>query len=745
MAVDIGPRIGIDGEAEYRRTLQNIIQQQKTLKSEMQATTAAFDKNTSAQEKTRKTAEVLNKQIEVQKQRVAELEKGLAAASDKYGEADSRTQKWQQAVNNANADLSRMEQQLAALPSRTQLVGEAFQNVGGKIEAVGQKISAVGSSLTRTFTVPILGAGTLAVKKFADVDKTMTLVNKTMGNTEVEAKKIEQAMASAAANSIFGMDDAATASLNFARAGLSAEEAAAALAPAMNLAAGEGGDLDTVSGGLVATINGFHGSFEDAAKYADVFASACNNSALDVNSLSDAMSVAAPIFSAAGYSLEDAALYMGVMANNGIEADKAANSLKTGLARLVSPAKEGAEMMEEFGISATNMDGSLKDTITLQRELNEVFSKFNEEGKIRAASAIFGKNQMAPWLALIETAPDDVEALNTALRNCTGTTNEMAAAMMGGFGGSIEKLKSSIDVLMTTSGGLIANVVQPMIDKIQFLVDKYNALDDASKERIMRVAGIVAAVGPLLLVVGKLTSGVGSLITTIGSAIILGPVIIGAIAPVLPLVLGIGVGIGALVAAGVALYKNWDTIKAKATEFKDGLAADWASMKTNFAKNWDAMTEKVSAAWNSIVDKVRSGVDKIKNLFSFNWELPKLKLPHFSWSWNDLGVIRIPNISVDWYRKAYSNPVMFNSPTVLQTPGGLKGFGDGNGGEVVIGRNMMYAMIRDAVQSGGAANTFNGDINVTVYGAEGQSNESLADMVAQRIYTEITQRRAAFG
>mgnify|MGYP002523398317 CR=1 FL=1 len=113
----------------------------------------------------------------------------------------------------------------------------------------------------------------------------------------------------------------------------------------MNLAAGEGGNLDTVSAGLVATINGFHGSFDEAGYYADVFAAACNNSALDVDSLSHAMSVAAPIFSSAGYTVNDAALYIGIMANNGIDADKAANSLKTGLARLVSPAKEGAEMI----------------------------------------------------------------------------------------------------------------------------------------------------------------------------------------------------------------------------------------------------------------------------------------------------------------------------------------------------------------------------------------------------------------
>ena len=149
-----------------------------------------------------------------------------------------------------------------------------MQEVGDKIKAVGDKISSVGQSLTTTVTLPIVAAGTAAVTSFAEVDKTMTLANQTMGNTAEQASLLNKAMEEAAANSTFGMNDAAQASLNFARAGLDAEQAASAMAPAMNLAAGEAGDLDVVSSGLVATINGFGDTFEQAEHYADVFAAA---------------------------------------------------------------------------------------------------------------------------------------------------------------------------------------------------------------------------------------------------------------------------------------------------------------------------------------------------------------------------------------------------------------------------------------------------------------------------------------
>lgn len=103
-------------------------------------------------------------------------------------------------------------------------------------------------------------------------------------------------MSGAASNSTFCMSDAVDVSLNFARAGLSAEKAGSTLSPSMNLAFGEGCNFNTISGGHVAIINGFHDSFDNAGRYADVFAAVCNNSAIDVESLLDAMSVAAPVF-----------------------------------------------------------------------------------------------------------------------------------------------------------------------------------------------------------------------------------------------------------------------------------------------------------------------------------------------------------------------------------------------------------------------------------------------------------------
>lgn len=500
-------------------------------------------------------------------------------------------------------------------------MGRKMQEVGDKIKAVGDKISSVGQSLTTTVTLPIVAAGTAAVTSFAEVDKTMTLANQTMGNSAEQASLLNKAMEEAASNSTFGMNDAAQASLNFARAGLDAEQAAAAMAPAMNLAAGETGDLDVVSSGLVATINGFGDTFEQAEHYADVFAAACNNSALDVNGLSESMSVAAPIFKTAGKDVEDAALYLGVMANAGIEANVAANSLKTGMARLAQPTKQAKEAMEQYGIAMSdiwNEDGSMKDSVEIQRNLHEAFAKLSEQKQMAAAGAIFGKNQMSSWLALINTAPSEVDALSESIKNSTGTTQEMADAMMSGFGGSIEKLKSSLDVLVTSLGSIIAEYLTPVIEKIQGVIDMFMAMDEETKKQIVTIAGIVAAIGPVLLVGGKIISGIGTIVSAMGTvATFIGGTLIPAITAISAPVLAVVAAVAALAAGFVYLYKTNDDFRNKVNELVSGIKENFGQMIETIKPALDELFTTIKTVVGELVEAFKQFMKDAEPVFEF--------------------------------------------------------------------------------------------------------------------------------
>lgn len=573
----------------------------------------------------------LSSVIEQTKQKIEEEEKALQALSDKGVDETSeqfRNLKTQIDIDNASLkDLQNQMKDFGSVGKQVlQDVGSKMQEVGKKIQSVGDSISSVGSNLTTKLTVPIVAAGTTAVAKFAEVDKTMNLVAQTMGIDEEQANSLNTAMENAAKNSTFGMNDAATAMLNFARSGLNAEEAAAAIAPAMNLAAGAGGELEVVSAGLTATINGFGDSFSQTEYYANVFANACNNSALDVNTLSEAMSVAAPIFAASGKTVEDAALYMGIMGNAGIEASVAANSLKTGFARLADGSGEVGKELEALNVEIFNSDGTMRDLVTVQKELHDAFAGLSEEEQLAAASTIFGKNQMASWLALINTAPADVSALSDAINVTSNTTQEMADAMMGGFGGSIESLKSSIDVLMTSLGRLAAEYLTPVIDKIQGVIDNFMALDDETKNHIIQIAGIVAAVGPVLLIVGKVITGIGAVISAVGTitsaigAII--PIITGigsAISAALPViagvaapVLGIVAAITAVIAAIVLLITHWDQVKAYTIQVVTAMLAAWENFKTMLINKWTEIKTKISSTVQTLLTTIKSKFEEIK-------------------------------------------------------------------------------------------------------------------------------------
>lgn len=885
----IGAKIQLDGEAQFKAGLQNIVQQSKTLAAEMKNLSSSFDANATAQEKARAKMQVLDKQIntqkgyidtlngkyDAQKKKLDEIAAEYDKVSQEQGENSTEAQKLaeqytrqetalsktEEQINKAKTALSNMEtemrecQQTASgltIAEKFEKAAEKIQAAGDKVKTFGDNMAKAGKTLSTHVTAPIVGAAAKGVQSFAEVDKTMQLTNKTMGNGASEAKLLSDAMKDAASNSTFGMGEASTATLNFARAGLDAEQAAAALAPAMNLAAGEGGDLDTVSAGLVATINGFHGSFEDAGNYADVFAAACNNSALDVDSLSNAMSIAAPIFSSAGYSVNDAALYMGVMANNGIDADKAANSLKTGIARLVKPAKEGAEKMDELGISVTNADGSMKDSVTIQKELHDKFKDLSESEQIAAASAIFGKQQMAPWLALINTAPEDVDALNSSLGECAGTTDEMADAMMSGFGGSLEKLKSTLDVLITTVGERLAPHISKFTEKIQDLADKFNALSPEMQDKIIKFAGIAAAIGPVLLVTGKLTSAIGSIMKvggglvkglskfpdglskiqtafgklpglmtkigtvfkTIGSAIMAHPVI--AIAAV----------IAGIVAYLIHLYKTNEDFRNKVNAILDSLKEKWEAFKEGFfnvveaiktkidewKEKWEMfkstiemlmtaigltihnkieeikqafedfknkiqsiidavkqkfdnfkqsvinmadnvktkfnnMKEGISNVINTVKDKIQSLADKvrdvkdkifgyienIKNFFrNLVLKIPKPSLPslpHFEVTWTTksfLGQdVSVPHIGVNWYDKGG----IFSHPSII-------GVGEKRP-EFVGALDDLRKIVRE--ESGDTT------VNIIVNGAEGQDVRELANIVMDKINTQMRRESGAFA
>lgn len=142
MAVDIGPKIGIDGEKEFRESLRTMGQQLKTLGTEMKAVTSAFDVDNDSQKKLAAQSDVLNRQLEVQQQRLGEVQKALDYAKANYSENSSEVQRWQQALNNATTDVNRTKKQLNELETGVEGVGDAMDGAEQKTSIFGDVLKA---------------------------------------------------------------------------------------------------------------------------------------------------------------------------------------------------------------------------------------------------------------------------------------------------------------------------------------------------------------------------------------------------------------------------------------------------------------------------------------------------------------------------------------------------------------------------------------------------------------------------
>ena len=142
MAVNIGPKIGVDGEAEYRRQISQIIQQSKTLESQMKLVASQFTAATTAEERNAKTSSVLTKQIDVQRERVKLLAEQTGKAAAKYGESDAKTQKWQQALNEAQAVLNKMQGDLRATTADLQSMDDEMDDGSKKALSFGDVLKA---------------------------------------------------------------------------------------------------------------------------------------------------------------------------------------------------------------------------------------------------------------------------------------------------------------------------------------------------------------------------------------------------------------------------------------------------------------------------------------------------------------------------------------------------------------------------------------------------------------------------
>ena len=184
MATQIGPKIGIQGEKEYRAALKSIIDETKTLDSAMKKTASEWDKNTSSMTKNNAVAKNLTQQIDAQKQKLEIMNHMLEESAAKYGESAAATQSWQRAIDNTTASLNHMQNELKSLKGAENFSSLSMQlaDAGQKLQNIGQSMTSVGQKLTTSLTVPLAAIGAAAINFGSDFEESANKVDVVFGN-----------------------------------------------------------------------------------------------------------------------------------------------------------------------------------------------------------------------------------------------------------------------------------------------------------------------------------------------------------------------------------------------------------------------------------------------------------------------------------------------------------------------------------------------------------------------------------
>ena len=596
------------------------------------------------------TSEKLETLKEAQKQAKEQLERG-ELGQDKYDAL-------QREIVETEQELKRLQEQAATTSVTLEKIvaaGDKFEKAGDSITNAGKQISVASAAVT--------GLGVAAVKTAADFDSAMANVAAISGATGDDLQALRDKAREMGEKTKFSASEAADAMSYMAMAGWKTGDMLSGIEGIMNLAAASGEDLATTSDIVTDALTAFGLTAEDSAHFADILAAASSNANTNVSMMGETFKYCAPVAGALGYSAEDVAEAIGLMGNAGIKSTQAGTALRTMMTKLQGELKLSGEALGEVTIQTANADGSMRELSDILADCRTAFSKMSESEAAAAAETLVGKNAMSGFLALMNSAPGDIDKLRNAIENCDGSAEDMAAIMQDNLNGQLTILKSQLEELAISFGEMLMPVIRKVVTAVQGFVDKLNNMDEAQRKTIITIGLVIAALGPFLVILGTVISTVGKSMKAYASAAKgikklmvavksgtgifgkLGTALGGISAPVLAIVAVIAV----LVAAFTHLWKTNDG-------FRENIIATWTQIKetvSNFCQGivdrlnslgfeFSSITEVLKAVWDgfcnllgpvfegafrfisdtlsTVLDVILNTVDFFIAVFSGDWE-----------------------------------------------------------------------------------------------------------------------------
>lgn len=581
------------------------------------------------------------------------------------------------AVGYLLLDTSGWTKNLGAAKNALKTFQDETSTAADKFAAVRTGMISVGNTLTKNVTLPLAGVGAAAVKTAMDFDSAMSNVQAITGQVADEsiADIIEKAKAmglaftegttatetamnilSAKAQEMgaktkFSASEAAEAFSYMAMAGWDAGQQISGIEGIMNLAAASGEDLALTSDIVTDALTAFGYTAEDTGMFVDVLAAASSNANTNVSMLGESFKYVAPVAGAMGYSVQDTATALGLMANSGIKASQAGTALRTLLTNMAKPTDQMSRAMDTLGLSLEDGEGNMYSLMEVMQQLRTGFNEgtmsseefadelaeleaayadgtmpiegyeealdnlivqmYGAEGAQRAqlAAMLAGKEGMSGLMAIVSASEEDFEKLATAIDNASGTVDTMAAVQLDNLKGKLTILGSSIEGAAIAFGELLMPIIGNVTDTIQGLVDWLNNLDETQKETLVKVLEIIAAIGPLLVIFGKVSTTIGKIIGLLSGA--------GGLSGVIAAITGpIGIAIAAVAALSIAWATNFGGIRDKTSEILDAIKEIISAAWDFISSLWESDFLGIQEITETILELIRVNFDTILTAIS---------------------------------------------------------------------------------------------------------------------------------
>ncbi|MGS0745555.1 phage tail tape measure protein [Syntrophomonas erecta subsp. sporosyntropha] len=609
-----GITIEIGGNTQpLNKALEEVNRKSRDIQKELKQVDRLLKFNPGNTELLAQKQKLLGDQVKATKEKLDTLRAAQAQVTEQFkkGEiGEEQYRAFQRELVKTESQLKHFEQQLKS-------TGMTAEQLGKKLQGAGQKMTDAGKDLSMKVTAPIVGLGAVITKTGMDFEAAMSEVGAISGATGEDLQALEDIAKEMGSTTKFSASEAADGLKFMAMAGWDTQKMLDGLPGVLNLAAAAGEDLGLVSDIVTDAMTAFGMEAARAGEFADTIAAASSSANTNVAMLGESFKYVAPLAGALGYEAKDTAIALAVMANAGIKGSQSGTALRAIFTRLAKPTKESGTAMDKLGLSITNTDGSMKTLAEMMDDLREAFKDLNPEQQAVYAAQIAGQEAMSGLLAIVNTGDDDFNKLSESINNSTGAADRMAKEMQDNLLGRLTELKSAIEGVALQLYEAMLPALEKVVAAVQTFVDWLAKLSPGMKTTIVVIAGLAAAIGPLLIVLGLMAQGIGAVIGVAGVLSGVFSALSGAV-PVLGAALGVITApvalviaaIAALVMAGVALYKNWDDIVAFSAKLWEALKKGWTEGMASMKKALSDFGKQISESWTKLWGGIKDFFDQ---------------------------------------------------------------------------------------------------------------------------------------